>query len=213
MTKPKDDSQVYDLSLVGYARVSTEDQSLDMQIADLIRAGVHPDRIFSEKVSGAAARRPKRDLAVKGLREGMTFVVWKLDRVSRSLTDLLQLLENLRERGVNFRSLRDGASLDPSTPYGRMFIAIIGAAAQLERDLIVDRTRAGVKHALANGVKFGQPVKFTEDVIAKAEDMIRSGMSVRQVAKALDFAPATVRLHITKERMQELRAEGPKRET
>lgn len=209
--KPKDDSQVYDMSLIGYARVSTEDQNLDMQISDLIRAGVHPERIFSEKISGVAKRRPQRDLAIKTLREGMTFVVWKLDRVSRSLTDLLNLLQKLQDMGVGLRSLKDGTAVDPTTPYGRMFIAITGAFAQFERDLIADRTQHGVKHALANGVKFGQPVKFTEDVIAEAEDLLRDGASVRQVAKALGFAPATVRLHITKERMQELRAEGPKK--
>lgn len=202
-------SQTYDRTLVGYARVSTEEQSLDMQRHALVRAGVPPDAIFEEVVSGAAIRRPKRDLLLKSLRPGMTLVVWKLDRVSRSLLDLLRFLEKLEAIGAGFRSLQD--AIDTKTPAGRVMLAMLGAFAQFERDTIAERTKAGVARALERGVKFGQPVKFKPELVAKAEDMIRAGKSVKAVADDLGFSVATIRGKIPGWRIAELRAEGPKR--
>jgi len=137
-------------TLVGYCRVSTEDQNLGLQVDALARAGVAPNMIFTDKVSGVAKRRPGRDLAIRQCRPGDTLVVWKLDRISRSVLDLLTLLNGLEERGIKFKSLTD--PIDTTGPMGRAVVTILGAVAQLERDLIRQRTQAGVNRAMERGV-------------------------------------------------------------
>lgn len=195
----------YDDTLVGYARVSTEDQSLDMQIAALEAAGVRPERIMTEKVSGVAKKRPGRDLALKLCRPGDTFVVWKFDRVGRSVLDLLMFIEKLRSSGVEFRSLRE--QIDTTSPVGQAMLTLSGVFAQLERDLIAERTKAGVERAKARGVKFGQPKKFAADgpEVASMRRMLSEGMSVARVAKAFSVAPATIRNYIPTSEIQKLR--------
>lgn len=195
----------YDPTLVGYARVSTEEQSLDLQIDALIRAGVHPDRIKSEKVSGVAAKRPGRDLALKLTRKGDTFVVWRLDRVGRSLIDLLDFIDTLEKRGVAFRSLKD--SIDTASPAGKMMLAILGAAAQFERDIIVERTKAGIRVAQSNGVRFGQPKRY-EGREDEMRDLLRSGLSLEDAAREFGCAPATIRNYLGTAAIQRLRAEA-----
>jgi len=176
---------------IGYARVSTDEQNVDMQVSALIRAGVPETHIFTEKLSGVATKRPKRALAAKACRKGSTFVVWKLDRVGRSLLDLLEFIQALEKRGVYFRSLQD--AIDTSTPAGRMMLAVAGAFAQFERDIIAERTRAGVHRAMERGVKFGRAAKITEPVRAKFEAMIAENVSVDVAAKRLKIAPSTFR--------------------
>lgn len=195
----------YDDTLVGYARVSTEDQSLDMQIAALEAAGVRPERIKTEKVSGVAKKRPGRDLALKLCRPGDTFVVWKFDRVGRSVLDLLTFIEKLKANGIEFRSLRE--QIDTKSPVGQAMLALSGVFAQLERDLIAERTKAGVERAKARGVKFGQPKKFDPNgpEIKSMRRMLADGMSVARVAKAFSVAPATIRNYIPTSEIQKLR--------
>jgi DNA invertase Pin-like site-specific DNA recombinase len=172
----------FDASLVGYVRVSTEEQNADMQVHALIKRGVHPDNIHSDLgVSGVANRRPGREMAIRQLREGMTLVVWKLDRVSRSLLDLLLLLQDFDKRGVGFLSLQD--SIDTRTPIGKVMLAILGAFAEFERDMIAARTQAGVKRAMERGVKFGQPTKITDDVRRKINDWLAEGLSIPEIVK------------------------------
>ena len=207
--KREHEAQTFNPQLVGYARVSTEEQNLDMQRHALILAGVHPDAIFEEILSGASARRPQRDLLLKRLRPGMSVVVWKLDRISRSLLDLLTFMKKLEEAQVGFRSLQD--AIDTTTPAGRVMLAMLGAFAQFERDLIAERTRSGVKRAKERGVRFGQPTRFTPEKVAEAEALIRAGLSIKAVAKRLDFSVATIRGKVKADRIQELRRLGAKR--
>src|SRR5262249_41594749 len=114
--------------LIGYARVSTADQSVEMQLEALRKAGGHPDNLYHEQISGVAQRRPRLDLAFKDAREGDTFVVWKLDRMGRSLLDLLDRLKRLETRGIHFRSITEG--IDTTTPGGRLIMHVMGALAQ-----------------------------------------------------------------------------------
>jgi DNA invertase Pin-like site-specific DNA recombinase len=182
----------YDPTLVGYVRVSTEEQNADMQVHALIRRGVHPDNIHEDLgVSGVASRRPAREMALRQLREGGTLVVWKLDRVSRSLIDLL--LQGLDKRGIGFLSLQD--SIDTRTPIGKVMLAILGAFAEFERDMIAARTQAGVKRAQERGVRFGQPTKITPTVRENVNRWLRDGVSVPEIAKRCRLAESTIRKH------------------
>lgn len=132
---------------IGYVRVSTNDQNTDLQRNALNCAGC--ELIFEDKISGTKAERPGLKKLLRTLSEGDTLVVWKLDRLGRSMRHLVVLVEELRERGINFRSLTD--SIDTSTPMGRFFFHIMGALAEMERELIVERTRAGLAAARAKG--------------------------------------------------------------
>lgn len=194
-----------DTSLIGYVRVSTEEQSDDLQRHALIRSGVGRDRIFADLgVSGAARRKPGREDALKQLRQGMTLVVWKLDRVSRDLIDLLTLLQDLEARGVGFRSLNE--AIDTTTPMGKVMLAVLGAFAQFERDTAVQRTVAGIERAQARGIKFGQPTKITPDVIEKVERWLEAGERIPVIAKRLKLAESTIRKHWSGERLDAARA-------
>lgn len=196
----------YDPNLIGYARVSTEDQNLDMQIEALKRAGVDPMNIFAEKVSGVAAKRPQLNFAIRQCRSGSTFVVWKLDRVGRSLFNLLKLMQTLDAEGVGFRSLQD--NIDTTTPVGRMILAVMGAIAEFERDLIAERTRAGVKRAQERGVRFGQPKKIDDTMEAAMEREIAAGHTIREIADRHKVAVATVRLRFNRHRLEKIRAKA-----
>ncbi len=172
--------------LVGYARVSTEDQRLDLQIDALRGAGA--DDIYVEKVSGASKRRPELDLAVKALREGDTLVVWRLDRLARSMLDLYQRMGQIYDRGATFRSLQEG--FDFSTTSGRFMLAVLGAVAEMERQLISDRTSAGIQAWKARGGSPGRKVQFTEAKQARARAMLRDGMAVKDVAAKMGVSPS-----------------------
>lgn len=132
---------------IGYVRVSTNDQNTDLQRNALNCAGC--ELIFEDKISGTKAERPGLKKLLRTLSEGDTLVVWKLDRLGRSMRHLVVLVEELRERGINFRSLTD--AIDTSTPMGRFFFHVMGALAEMERELIVERTRAGLAAARAQG--------------------------------------------------------------
>lgn len=164
--------------LIGYARVSTEDQNLDMQTKALLAAGVHPDNLHTDKISAAARKRPGLDLALRDCVEGDTLVVWKLDRLGRSVLDLLTKLQALEKRGVKFRSLTEG--IDTNTIVGTLLLHILGAIAQFERSLIAQRTKTGIAAKKARGESFGP--KPTVDVV-KCAQWFREGWTVDQVRK------------------------------
>lgn len=208
MRSRKTSKPQYDPTLIGYARVSTDEQNLDMQVHALVRAGVDPANIFSETVSGVAIKRPQRDFAVRQCRAGSTLVVWKLDRVGRSLLDLLNFMQMLEREGIGFKSLQD--SIDTTTPAGRVMLAILGAFAQFERDLIQQRTRAGVARAKERGVRFGQPTKLTPEVRAKIEAWVARGDRVKDIAKRLGIAQATIRLRYDRAALDAIRERGAK---
>ncbi len=180
---------------VGYARVSTSDQQLDMQTGALVNAGCHPDNIHSEYVSGVAKKRPKLELALIDCRPGDTFVVWKLDRLGRSLPDLLEKLKYLDQQGIKFRSLTEG--IDTSTPGGRLITHVMGSLAQFERDLVVERTKAGMAAYRERGGKVGQPMKLIGPRKDKAIAMLTAGKSVTETAHACKVSPGTIYNHFS----------------
>ena len=192
--------------LIGYARVSTEDQSLGMQIDALIRAGVDEADIFQEHVSGVAKRRPRLAAARKALRPGDTLVVWRLDRLGRSLRDLLDQLEWMAAHGIGFKSITE--AFDTTTPIGQLYVHLSAAFAQFERQLISQRTTAGIRKRMADGQRFGREVEID---LERAERLLRQGKSCREVAVACKVSATTVYNHFPADQQEKLRKLGPKR--
>lgn len=159
--------------LIGYARVSTEAQLLDLQLAALTSAGVDPARIYTDKASGLRANRPGLTDALRTLREGDTLVVWRLDRLARSTTELLAIGDKLLKEGVGLRSLTE--SLDTSNATGKLIFTVIAAMAEFERNLIVERTRAGLAAAKDRGRRGGRPPKLNDRQLAMAESALANG--------------------------------------
>jgi DNA invertase Pin-like site-specific DNA recombinase len=142
--------------LVGYARVSTDDQDLTLQMDSLVGLGVNQDDIFTDKVSGAKTERPGLGACLAKLQQGDTLVVWRLDRLGRSMHHLVELIEELRNRGIGFRSVSDGL-IDTTSPSGELIFHIFSALAQFERRLVQERTKAGLASARARGRLGGRP--------------------------------------------------------
>lgn len=173
----------------GYARVSTDDQNPALQLAALKKAGCR--QVFKDEgISGATRNRPALRRCLETLKAGDTLIVWKLDRLGRSLRDLIHMLDDLRERGVRFQSLTE--AIDTTTPTGRAMWQMIGVLAELERSLITERTRAGVKAAQARGVKFGRKPKLTAPQIAHARKLVESGEPVPEIARLLSVERTTI---------------------
>ncbi|WP_426243467.1 recombinase family protein [Psychrobacter sp. TWP2-1-2] len=169
---------------VGYARVSTKDQNLQLQLDALNAIGC--DKIFTDKTS-AVKQRVGLDGALSYLRDGDTLVVWKLDRLCRSLNDLINISKNLEQRKITLISLTE--SIDTSTPIGRLYYSLLGALAQMERELIQERIKAGIK---ASKRKNGRPPSMDAEKIATAETLIKSGMSHDDIAKQLNVSRSTL---------------------
>jgi len=174
--------------LIAYARVSTGDQNLDLQKNALIRAEC--ELFFEDKASGKNAQRPGLKRAIKRLRKGDTLVVWKLDRLGRSVRDLITLVSDLQSRGIHFRSLTD--SIDTSTPAGRFFFHVMSALAEMERELIIERTRAGLAAAREQGRIGGRRPVMTPLVIERARHMLERGATRQQVANVCGVGVKTV---------------------
>ncbi|MCV2953920.1 recombinase family protein [Escherichia coli] len=146
--------------IFGYARVSTEDQNLNLQIDALTQHGI--DKLFQEKVTGSKRDRPQLEDMIKGLREGDSVVIYKLDRISRSTKHLIELSETFEELGVNFISIQD--NVDTSTSMGRFFFRVMASLAELERDITIERTKSGLEAARARGKKGGRPSKASQSI-------------------------------------------------
>ena len=174
--------------LIGYARVSTQDQNLELQHEALNKAGCQ--KIFEDKISGARADRPGLVMALEILREDDTLVVWKLDRLGRSVKQLVGLVSDLQKQGVQFKSLTD--SIDTSTPSGRFFFHVMASLAEMERELIVERTHAGLETARKYGRKGGRKPKMTESKIESAKKLLASGIPPKDVAKNLGVSIPTL---------------------
>ena len=174
--------------LIGYARVSTLDKNLDLQIDALTKAGCH--RLFDEKMSGSRAERPGLAKALEMLREGDTLVVWKLDRLGRSVKNLVDLVGQLHQQGVHFKSLTD--AIDTATPSGRFFFHVMASLAEMERELTGERTRAGLEAARQLGRKGGRKRKMTDSKIESARKLLASGVPPRDVAKNLGVSVPTL---------------------
>ncbi len=173
----------------GYARTSTDDQTTALQLTALKRARC--SCIFEDKgLSGASVKRPALSRCLKTLRTSDTLIVWKLDRLGRSLRDLITILDDLRARGVKFHSLTE--AIDTATPTGRAMWQMIGILAELERSLISERTRAGVKAAQRRGVKFGRKPRLTPEQISHARKLIDKGEARQYVADLLNVGRSTL---------------------
>lgn len=156
--------------LVGYMRVSTAEQSTDLQRDALMSAGVDERNIYRDKASGKRDDRPGLDACLKALREGDTLVIWKLDRLGRSLRHLVATVQELVDRRIGFRVLTgQGANIDTSTPSGKLVFGIFAALAEFERELIVERTKAGLAAAKARGRKGGRRPKLSPTMLAGAK--------------------------------------------
>lgn len=174
--------------LIGYARVSTQDQSLDLQREALAKAGCQ--KVFEDKISGSRAERPGLNKALEMLREGDTLVVWKLDRLGRSVKHLVDLVSALAKQIIHFKSLTD--SIDTSTPSGRFFFHVMASLAEMERELTVERTRAGLDVARQLGRKGGRKRQMTDSKIESAKKLLANGIPPKDVAKNLGVSIPTL---------------------
>lgn len=172
------------MTLIGYARCSTVDQNVTDQKDRLLKAGCDPKHLFvDEGVSGKLSSRPEWDRCMDYLREGDTFVVTKLDRAGRSVKHLLELSEDLAQRGVAFRILDQG--IDTSTPVGRMFYTVLAALAQFERELLIERTHEGLRTARASGKRPGRKPKLSARQQAEVKRMHADGQSIVYIAEVM----------------------------
>ncbi|AWK15589.1 recombinase family protein [Candidatus Fukatsuia symbiotica] len=174
--------------LVGYARVSTQDQNLALQIEALTKAGCK--KIFDDKISGSRAERPGLVKALEILREGDTLVVWKLDRLGRSVKNLVDLVGELHKQNIQFKSLTD--AIDTGTASGRFFFHVMASLAEMERELTVERTRAGLEVARQLGRKGGRKRQMTDSKIESAKKLLANGIPPRDVAKNLGVSVPTL---------------------
>jgi len=180
-------------TLIGYARVSTDDQNASLQEDDLKKAGCI--RTFTDHASGSKASRPELDRMVDQLRSGDIVVVWRLDRLGRSLKNLIVLVEDLAKKGVGFRSLSE--SIDTTTANGRLFFSIMAALAEFERDLIRERTNAGLAAARARGRVGGRPSVMNAKKIDKARKLYDSRLhTVSEIAEMVNVSVATIYRHL-----------------
>uniref|UniRef100_E6PQD3 Site-specific DNA recombinase e14 prophage n=1 Tax=mine drainage metagenome TaxID=410659 RepID=E6PQD3_9ZZZZ len=174
--------------LIGYARVSTQDQNLDLQRQALEAAGCA--KVYEDQISGVRAARPGLSSALEMLREGDTLVVWKLDRLGRTVKGLMELVESLQSRGIQFRSLTD--AIGTSGPSGRFFFHVMASLAQMERGLIAERTRAGRVAARRQGSVGGRLRKMTAPKIEAARTLLAQGTPAKDVAQSLGVSIPTL---------------------
>ena len=176
---------------IGYARVSTQDQKLELQLDDLKSYGC--ETVYKEKMSGKSKTRPQLEKMIDQLRKGDVVVVWKLDRLGRSLKDLIELVSSFREKGVEFVSLKDG--IDTGTATGRFTFNIFASLAEFEREIIRERTMAGLEAARSRGKKGGRPAGLSKEALAKAKSakiLYESGeKTVSEIANSLGISRAT----------------------
>jgi DNA invertase Pin-like site-specific DNA recombinase len=175
--------------IVGYARVSTDGQTLDAQQAALVAAGA--EKVFAEKVSGAVSDRKALARAIAALAAGDVLVVTRLDRLARSTRDLLNVLDAVAKAGAGFRSLADTWA-DTTTPHGRLMLTVLGGLAEFERELIKARTDEGRKRAQARGVKFGRKLKLTPHQRAEALARRQAGEALAEIGRSYNVSHSTI---------------------
>jgi len=178
--------------LIGYARVSTHDQELNLQIDALEKVGCLKEYIFVDKVSGAKSSRPGLDKCIEELKGGDTLIVWRLDRLGRSMSHLVNLIESLLERDVGFKSIQDGV-IDTTTASGELMFNMFSALAQFERRLIQERTNAGLEAARSRGRLGGRPAKSINDPkVQMAKQMhLNKSMDISDICDSLRISKAT----------------------
>jgi DNA invertase Pin-like site-specific DNA recombinase len=183
----KTDKAIF-MALIGYARISTTEQKLEPQVDALKAAGC--ETVFEDVISGAKAERPGLNNALAFLRKGDTLLVWKLDRLGRSMKHLVETVTDLGDRGVGFKSLTEG--VDTTTTGGTLVFHLFGALAEFERDLIVERTQAGLKAAATRGRKGGRKPVVTLKKLEQTKAHISDGLTVREAAARLKISKTSL---------------------
>ncbi len=173
---------------IGYARVSTEDQHLELQLDALKKAGCK--RVFTDKISGTRTSRPGLDDALSHVRKGDTLTVWKLDRLGRSVRSLIELVADLEQQQIHFKSLTDG--IDTKTPAGRFFFHVMASLAQMECELTAERTQAGLAAARELGRVGGRKRRMTDSKVAAARKLLNAGAAPKDVARDLGVSVPTL---------------------
>ena len=182
----------------GYARVSTHKkdengkyvQTTDLQRDALVSAGVSETNIYEDRVSGTTASRPGLDELLTKVQDGDTVLVWKLDRLGRSTRNLLELAENLKNKGVNIRSVQDG--IDTSGKFGGFMLTILGACAELERENIRERVTAGIATSLANGGRIGRKKSLNSYARREVVDLFLKGKTITELSRTFSVGRATI---------------------
>jgi len=177
------------IRMVGYARVSTEEQSLNLQIDALKRAGVMDDNLHVEKKSATSKKRYALDQAMKDLRPGDTLLVWRLDRLARSMRDLYARMDQIYEAGASFKSITENFDFQSST--GKFVLGILGLVAELERNLIAHRTKAGMQAVADRGIKLGAKRKMTPKRIAQIKKALKTSTG-QAVAKQFGISASSI---------------------
>ena len=173
---------------IGYARISTKDQNLQLQHDALSKVGC--EKIYDDINSGAKATRTGLNMALEVLREGDSLVVWKLDRLGRSVKNLVTLVGELEQKGIHFKSLTD--NIDTSTPAGRFFFHVMASLAQMERELLLERTRAGLDTARKLGRVGGRKRAMTDSKLQSAQKLLADGVPPKDVAENLGVSIPTL---------------------
>jgi len=174
---------------IGYARVSTTEQNLDLQLTALKEAGCR--RIYQEKISGVKLNRPELQRLIDQLRPDDIVIVWKLDRLGRSTQNLLELADQIKNAEASFCSLSEPWA-DTTSPSGKMIMTVFAGIAEFELDLIYERTEAGRIAAKKRGVRFGRPVKMNEEQMSLAKRLLQENKSVSEIAKTFNVHKATI---------------------
>lgn len=185
--------------IIGYARVSTQDQNPELQVDALEKAGA--EQVFQEKFTGTLRERPELSQCLRTLRKDDILIVWKLDRLARSLKDLVEIVQDLQDRGIGFKSLTE--SIDTTSSGGRLVFHIFGALAEFERDLIRERTMAGLKAARARGRKGGRKPAMTDTDTKKAAAMLLDPQITKtEVAAHFDVSRTTLNASLARMKLQ-----------
>jgi DNA invertase Pin-like site-specific DNA recombinase len=175
--------------IIGYARVSTDGQTLDAQHATLTAAGA--EKVFAEKVSGARTDRKQLAKAIAALDTGDVLLVTRLDRLARSTRDLLNVLATISDKGAGFKSLSE-AMIDTTSAHGRLVVQILGAIGEFERELIKARTDEGRKRAMARGIRFGRKLKLTQHQITEAIARRNAGEALVEIGRSYNVSHSTI---------------------
>jgi DNA invertase Pin-like site-specific DNA recombinase len=181
--------------LIGYARVSTDDQNLNLQYDELKKTGC--TKFFDDKITGSKLARPGLDQAIQFARQDDVIVVWRLDRLSRSLKDLIEVVSLLESKGIGLKSIHE--SIDTTSSSGKLIFHIFGALAEFERNLIRERTCAGLEAARARGKIGGRPKKLTSDKIKLAKDLYNEKTrSIKQICELVGVSKPTLYKYLSK---------------
>lgn len=181
---------------IGYARVSTGLQNLDLQEDSLTSEGCQ--KIFTDKVSGAKSKRPGLDSAMEFAREGDTIVVWRLDRLGRNMQDLITIVNQLNDRGVSFYSIQENITMDKSSSTGQLMFHLFAAFAEFERNLILERSAAGREAARARGRFGGRPEKLTKQDLDLLKTLVDNGTPIKTIAEKWNVSRTTIYRYLNK---------------